>query len=195
MSNAIIRIAGTFGSGKTTAARSFMTLYPTIPHKLGLEALKVIAYECDLSSVGIKTPVFLIGSYENVCGGTDGISSQEEVANRVMHYHRRGHVIYEGALVSSAGENGIVTKTVHTTGCDVYAFLDTPKLVCVERVKQRRRNAGNDKPFDHTNLVSKYSSVVRVYKNLTELGYDTRVLNHKDPHPKLLEIIKEYENK
>jgi len=40
--------------------------------------------------------VFVVGSYENTCGGTDGIKTQEEIADRVVKAHGHGHVLVEG---------------------------------------------------------------------------------------------------
>jgi thymidylate kinase len=192
MKHVILRIAGTFGSGKTTAARQFLTSYP-------VETLmvkdKIAGYRLDMTDAGISVPLFIIGKYDNTCGGTDAVKTQAEIAEKIMKAHPIGHVLYEGALVSASGISGQVTQVIHSTGCDVYAFLDTPQDLCIERVKGRRKAAGNDKEFDPENLIDKFKSVVNCYKNLRKEGtYDVRLLDHTNPHPQLLEIIKEYEN-
>jgi hypothetical protein len=190
MTHVILRIAGTFGSGKTTAARQFME-YPNT--ELRNRESKIMGYEIDGSSAQINTPLYLVGKYDNVCGGTDAIKTQPEIASRILTAHTYGHVLYEGALVSASGLNGAVTQAIHPTGCDVYAFLDTPLELCIERVKGRRAAAGNDKPFDPKNLIDKFNSVMNCYKNLKAAGYDTRMIDHTDPHPGLLGIIQEFE--
>lgn len=187
MRHIILRIAGTFGSGKTTAMREFFN-YPT--EELSKDG-KIMGYRVD---AGLKAPVFIIGKYDNVCGGTDAVKTQQEIAERILKAHPHGHVLYEGALVSASGLGGAVTQAVHATGCDVYAFLDTPQEVCIERVLGRRAAAGNDKEFDPKNLIDKYVAVINCYRNLRAASYDVRLIDHNDPHPALLKIIQEFED-
>ena len=192
MKHVILRIAGTFGSGKTTAMRDFLNNYPT---ETLMGQKKIAGYRVDLSSAGIKAPAFVVGKYDNTCGGTDAISTQAEIADRIMKAHPLGHVLYEGALVSASGLAGQVTQTIHTTGCDVYAFLDTPQDLCIERVLGRRAEAGNEKLFNPKNLIKKFDSVIKCYKNLRNEGsYDVRLIDYKNIHPALVQIIMEYEN-
>jgi hypothetical protein len=191
MKHIILRIAGTFGSGKTTAMRGFFNY----PHTVLMSGKKIAGYQVDASSAGIKQPIFVVGKYDNTCGGTDAIKTQAEIAEKILKAHPLGHVLYEGALVSASGLAGQVTQAIHPTGCDAYVFLDTPQDLCVERVKGRRLAAGNEKEFDPKNLIDKFESVVNCYKNLRKEGtYDVRLIDHTNPHPQLVEIIKEYEN-
>jgi hypothetical protein len=189
MKRVILRVAGTFGSGKTTAARRFLD-YPHV----AVGSPKVKGYRIDASSDGVQEPIFLLGSYHNTCGGCDGIPTQDEIADRILKAHPLGHVLYEGALVAASGLNGAVTKAIHNTKCDVYTFLDTPQDLCIERVKIRRVAAGNEKPFDPINLVRKFESVVACYKNLRAEGtYDVRLIDHTNIHPQLINIFREFE--
>lgn len=188
MTHCILRISGTFGSGKTTAARGFLKY----PHQemLGSDG-KLKGYKID---AGLRSPVFLLGSYRNVCGGCDGIPTQAEIANRVLRAHPAGHVLYEGALVSGAGLAGAVTMATQPTGCSVYAFLDTPLELCIERVKGRREAAGNDKPFNPKNTIQKFDSVVGTYKALRKAECDVRMIDYTNPHPALFAILQEFDN-
>lgn len=190
MKHAILRIAGTFGSGKTTAMRGFLAY----PNETLMSGNKIAGYKVDASQVGITQPLFVVGKYDNVCGGTDAIKTQADIAERILKAHPHGHVLYEGALVSASGLGGAVTQAIHPTDCDVYAFLDTPQDLCITRVIGRREAAGNEKEFDPKNLVQKFESVVNCYKNLRSAGYDVRLIDHTDPHPALVNIIREYEN-
>jgi len=188
----ILRVAGTFGSGKTTAVREFLNGYPC---ETLMRGNKIAGYRLDMNEAGITVPLFVIGKYDNTCGGTDAINTQAEIADRITKAHPLGHVLYEGALVSASGLAGQVTQAIHGTGCDVYAFLDTPQDLCIERVKGRRLAAGNEKEFDPKNLIDKFESVANCYRNLRNEGsYDVRLINHKAIHEALLDIIREYEN-
>jgi hypothetical protein len=155
---------------------------------------KIAGYKVDASAVGITQPLFVIGKYDTTCGGTDTIKTQADIAELILRAHPYGHVLYEGALVSASGLGGAVTQAVHPTGCDVYAFLDTPMHLCITRVIGRRKAAGNHKEFDPKNLIQKFDSVVACYKNLRAVDYDVRLIDYLDPHPALLDIIREYEN-
>lgn len=191
MKHIILRVAGTFGSGKTTAVRKFLNDYDTT---ILTTNDKIVGYAVEAKAAGITKPIFVLGKYDNVCGGTDAMKTQEDIAKRILQAHPAGHVLYEGALVSASGLNGAVTKAVHETGCDVYAFLDTPQDLCIQRVLGRRAAAGNEKEFNPKNLIQKYDSVIGCYKNLKKAGYDVRVIDHRDPHPQLVDIIRSYEN-
>ncbi len=192
MKHVILRVAGTFGSGKTTAVREFLNSYPC---ETLMSGGKIAGYRLNMSEAGIKQPLFVVGKYDNVCGGTDAIKTQAEIAEKVLKAHSLGHVLYEGALVSASGLAGQVTQAIHPTGCDVYAFLDTPLDLCIERVIGRRAAAGNDKEFDPKNLVQKFDSVVNCFKNLRNEGsYDVRLIDHTNTHEALIQIIKEYED-
>lgn len=192
MKHVILRIAGTFGSGKTTAVREFLNGYPG---EVFTSRGKIMGYQVRLNEAGIQTPAYIVGKYDNTCGGTDAIKTQAEIAEKILKAHPYGHVLYEGALVSASGLAGQVTQAVHHTGCDVYAFLDTPLEVCIERVKKRRLEAGNEKEFDPKNLEDKFQSVINCYRNLRAEGtYDVRLIDHTRPHEQLLDIIREYEN-
>ena len=190
MKHVILRIAGTNGSGKTTAMREFLKNYPSELLKCGSE---IVGYRLDLSEAGIAVPVFVVGKYETPCGGVDGIKTQAEIAERVLKAHALGHVLYEGAVISTCGPGGLVVRAVHPTGCDAYAFLDTPQDVCIERVKGRRLVAGNAKEFNPRNLIGKLKSVTLCCMNLLDGGYDVRLIDHRCAHAALLEVIMEYE--
>lgn len=190
MKHAILRVSGTFGSGKTTAARDFLKYQHTALEKDG----KIQGYKIDASSVGIAAPIFLLGSYKNTCGGCDGIKTQAEIAERALKAHPHGHVLMEGALLSGSGMGGAVTIAVEPTGCGVYAFLNTPLEECIIRVKIRRAAAGNEKPFDPKNLIKKFESVVDCYHNMKAAGCDTRLIDYTDIHQPLLDILKEFES-
>lgn len=190
MKHAILRVSGTFGSGKTTAAREFLNY----PHEELKKGAKIQGYRIDATSAGISTPIFLLGSYKNTCGGCDGIPTQDEIWGRTLKAHQHGHVLMEGALLSGSGLNGAVTKAVQPTGCAVYTFLDTSLEECITRVKIRRAAAGNEKTFDPKNVVHKFESVVACYKNLKAAGgFDVRLIDHTNIHPALVSILQEFE--
>jgi hypothetical protein len=180
MKNQIVNIRGCNGSGKTTIVRRFLDKLSNEP--LGGKPGRPAGYKVDASPWGINIPVFVIGSYENTCGGTDGINTQEEIAERVVKAIGHGHVLVEGLLMSKSSAKGHVAPILKEHGA-IFAFLDTPWNVCLERVLARREAAGNDKSFDPDKTMrSAYDQCHRSYELLTEAGgYDVRWLDWQDP--------------
>ena len=176
----IVNIRGCNGSGKTTIVRQFLTKLPT--EALSVKGGRPAGYRVNAWSWGLKIPVYVVGSYENTCGGADGIKTQEEIADRVVKAHGYGHVLVEGLLMSKSSNNGHVAPILKEHGA-IFAFLDTPWDVCLERVLARRAAAGNDKPFDpEKTMKTAYEQCHRSAELLTEAGgYDVRWLDWRDP--------------
>ena len=124
----IVNIRGCNGSGKTTIVRRFLTKLPT--QALGGKPDRPLGYRVDATAWGIMTPVFVVGSYENTCGGTDGIKTQEEIADRVVKAHGHGHVLVEGLLMSKSSSGGHVAPILKDHGA-IFSFLNTPWEVCL----------------------------------------------------------------
>lgn len=179
MKHQIVNIRGCNGSGKTTIVRRFLDRLPSQP--LGGKPGRPAGYTVDASAWGISVPVYVVGSYENTCGGTDGINTQEEIAERVVKAHALGHVLVEGLLMSKSSAGGHVAPILKEHRA-IFAFLDTPWETCLERVLQRRAEAGNEKPFDpNKTMRSAYEQCHRSAELLGEAGgYDVRWLDHTD---------------
>jgi len=183
----IVKIHGASGSGKTTAVRSLMdhALSTGILHGVGH---KVEAYNLVLP--GVYDHVYVIGSYENNCGGVDTIPDYRTVLSLVDHYRSLGgHVIFEGLLQSTY--YGAMGEHSKQYGDDyVYAFLDTPKEVCVERVNARRAQQGTKTKFNPDNTRKKWDTIERLHNKLFGV-HRTETLYHDKPmFPQLLEILK-----
>lgn len=182
----IISLRGTSGSGKSTVA---FTLLKNFPYEKVLDADgKVAGYKVE---AGLSKPVYLVGKYETKCGGCDAIHTQVEAANRAMYFHKLGgHVIMEGLLMSAGGPKAAVTETIHTTGQDCYAILDTPIEVCLERVRQRRLARGDERPLNETNTRDKWKQTMQTAKTLHDLGYDVRAIRHESAYDDVMDILR-----
>ena len=188
-----VNIRGCNGSGKTTIVRRFLTKLPT--QALGGKPDRPLGYKVDASVWGIMTPVFVVGSYENTCGGADGIKTQEEIADRVVKAHGHGHVLVEGLLMSKSSSGGHVAPILKDHGA-IFSFLNTPWEICLERVLQRRAAAGNEKVFDPDKTMrTAYEQCHRSAEILTEAGgYDVRFLDWQDPISGVVAYLKDNEN-
>lgn len=170
----ILKVHGTSGAGKTTAVRDFMEFGEVTP--LGPDRRRPEAYRVDVPS--LKHPVYILGPYENKCGGMDGVTSVAEQIRLIHHYAELGHVIYEGLLMSTYfGKIGMEMQRYGKQ--HIWAFLDTPIEVCIERIKQRRLAAGNTKPLNERNtrerlkpILSLKAKLIRMNSNVVDLKYD-----------------------
>lgn len=156
--NQIIQLLGTSGSGKSTLARRVAAAYgrskPIGPQN------RPEAYEIVPPNKG-RPSLYLLGSYENECGGVDTIDSVDKLLNLIWEYHLLGHVLFEGLLISTyLGKlaKGLEDMPLHRF------FLMTDIEECVRRVKARRLAAGNVKPFNEDNTRNRVKAINSVWR-------------------------------
>jgi len=185
--NTIVKIHGNSGSGKTTIIRNLFDQAEAVT-KLGPNISKPEAYSFHIP--GIQLPIHVVGSYENTCGGVDTISNMDELVHLIHKYAPHGNVIYEGLLVSTYF--GSAGRAMASYGdSHLWAFLDTPLEVCIERVKARRLAAGNTKPFNEENTRNRDKPIKALREKLIKYGANVIDLNYdKDPTSQLLEYMK-----
>ncbi len=181
----LIKIHGTSGAGKTTAVRALMESAASItslgspgrPHAYRLGGL-------------LPEPIYALGSYETACGGMDTVTKVGEQIDLIHRFAALGHVVYEGLLLSTY--LGVVARAMEQYGAKhIYAFLDTPIDLCVERVLSRRAEAGNDRPFNPQGTKDKYYVIQRLRGRAEREGYRTATLHYNQPLvPQILELLK-----
>lgn len=153
--NKIIKIHGCSGAGKTTAVRQLMNALGAVPR---VEGGKIEAY-CVFDNT------YVLGSYENTCGGMDTVGSAEEVMKLVDKYAALGNVIFEGLLQSTYyGAMGVHSQKYGDRY--VYAFLDTPIELCLERVVARRAASGRNNKFNPQLTRDKHATIVALEQKL-----------------------------
>jgi cytidylate kinase len=191
----IVSLRGTSGSGKTTVARKFLTDYPCKALPDPNKPKKHWGYEVDLSKEGLNEKLYVLGSYQTTCGGTDSIPTQKEIAERALTAHDRGHVLIEGLLLSKVGPGAITTQMLKPTGAYVAAMLDTPLRVCLDRVQKRRDERGETKEFNPQNTISAHKSTYDACVNLhNDGGVRIITIDHTDAFNETLDIFKRAEN-
>lgn len=176
----IINVRGTNGAGKTTLMRQVMAKYDTT--KSVNAAHKVDGYRLRLPGCALPFAT-VIGSYENVCGGCDGIKTQQEAKDRVREAANHGHVLFEGVLISTIF--GPWLEFSQQNGGMVWAFLDTPLEVCLERIQIR--NGG--KPIKTEQVQAKWDSMHKIASKATAAGERVVMLPWQDPLPTLLSLL------
>ncbi len=182
----IVKIHGCSGAGKTTAVRQLMDRCS------GITALrnptgKIEAYCLEGLT---EDPLYVLGSYENNCGGMDTVSSAEQVMKLVDFYAKLGHVVFEG-LLQSTYYGAMGTHSLQYGQDYVYAFLDTPIERCLARVESRRAEQGSTNKFNPQLTRDKHTTILRLQKRVAMLGHHTVSLDHQgDLSAQLLDLLK-----
>ena len=182
----IVKLHGTSGSGKSTIAWRFLKDYPNAARTS--EVGKIEAY--DVRVPELTLPLYILGRYSTQCGGCDTLSADQQID--LLHcYAPLGHVLYEGLLASEY--YGRLGEASERYGKDhVFAFLDTPIDLCIERVKARRLAAGNDKPLNEDNTRGRIKKIEALKRKLVSVyGRQVVTISHLDPFPQVLALFQE----
>lgn len=141
----IINLRGANGSGKSTVAYDLMAG--------GRSPVDLAEYitrgEKEKRVEGYGTPdgVVCVGKYLTDCGGCDSIRTQDLICDSVLRaavLPGSEHVLFEGVIVSTIFSRYLwLDKKFEEMGHKfVWAFLDTPVEVCLERIY--KRNGGKE---------------------------------------------------
>lgn len=168
----IINIRGTSGSGKTFTVKGLMAKFAEVV-PLEVDG-RISVYHC---SRGVDyAPVYVVGNYHMKSGGCDRLGTPQFICDLISKYAAFGDVIFEGLLVSRTV--GRYEKLDRASGGNfIWAFLDTPLELCIERVNARRAATGNDKPFNPEGLTETWNYCQRYFKRVTAGGMDARWLS------------------
>lgn len=184
----IISLRGTNGSGKTHLVKTILQTYTCEPESIDTKRKGNRAANY-LVTLPNGDALYVVGNYDKACGGCDGIQPYDDILPRVLRLAERGHVLFEGALVSSG--YGRIGVGLEPFGDDVvFAFMDTPLEKCIQRVKDRRAARGDDRPFDPKNVVQKYRAVELSIKNIRD-NHKRRVvmIDHTRAADQVMELL------
>ena len=188
----ILDIRGTHGSGKSYVAHSLLNKYKKTKEAINgfCEYKKkemVIGYHLS----GIDAAV--VGRYSNVCGGCDGIGSADETCRRVRLFSSAYSVVlFEGILVAHTFQRySDLARELEEQGHTYkFLFLSTPLPICISRIKRRRKQAGNTKPFNPKNCVKDYHTIWhKVRHKCGDAGHTVIELDWRDPMPQVYKEI------
>ena len=179
--NVLIKLHGTSGSGKSTVARYLMGL--------GVVSDQAHAYKVIIPSLG--KPLFVLGTYNSQCGGCDTLTASQQI-DLIHFYAPLGHVFYEGLLGSEYyGKLGAASELYG--GQHVFAFIDTPIEVCIQRVKARRLEKGNTKPFNEANTRDRIGKIARLKAKLTYQGRTVVDIDHRTAGVQVYDLYRSME--
>jgi hypothetical protein len=162
----------------------------------GYECLRSLSPDGAITVAAERHVLYVVGNYESECGGCDRIKTPEEIADRIRTYIMGGPVragrfdlVFEGLLVSRTFDRYRLL-TAELAQKYIWAFLDTPLDLCLERVKQRRAGKGVFEPLDPKNTTDTWSRNMRNYTRARSAGLDARWLDHRNAVETVWEWIK-----
>lgn len=154
---------------------------------------KVEAYSVHLPY--LKEPLYVLGPYTAVCGGMDSLSDVNDHIRLIHTYSQLGHVIYEGLLASEYyGRLGAASEQYGDN--HIFAFLDTPIEVCLDRVVARRVARGNLKPLNSSNTVGRVKKIAMLKTKLEQvLRRRTVQIDHTNAVEQVANLFREHDAK
>ena len=188
----ILKLGGGNGSGKSSLARVLLGTAP-VPFYDDLVPGKVAGYTCEFEGIKIR----VLGRYESACGGVDAIGKIDKWLPLVEKYSTDTTVdalFFEGILSGQTfGRCGEFSNT--QVGRWLYAVVDAPVEVCLERILERRRAKGNMEGRTEAlekSVKNAHRCAGAVPRLAAEHGHATLVLDHtKTPKALAKRLVKE----
>jgi hypothetical protein len=151
--------------------------------------MPVVGMNGKIEAMRLSKNIWTLGSYEQSCGGVDTLDSADTVMRLIDKYHILGHVVFEGLLQSTYyGRMG--AHSVQYGDDYIYAFLDTPIDLCLERVVARRAASGRNNKFNPQLTRDKHATIDALRRKLERGTHRVVVLQHDKPMtPQLLELL------
>lgn len=183
----IINIRGTNGSGKSTIVFDLMEKYgytPHVPPEWNAHKWEAVQIHAPFGDV------YAIGQYKTQCGGCDGVPTQNEICRLVKKYAKKGHVIFEGVIVSTIFQRYV--DLLPKLGTHRILFINTPLKTCISRIKKRRKKRGATGTFKEDQVASKFRGQQRQIQRLED-GYpqlDWSILDYKHATEEVICLLK-----
>jgi len=156
----IIQIRGTSGSGKTTVVNRFRELSDDWEPVFQAKRKRPLYYRRG-------STLALLGHYESPCGGCDTIGSARQVFDLIKKMEGRfENILCEGLLLSEDTKWSSQLEDLRVL------FLTTDLETCLDRVRARRRAAGNDKPLSVDNTSKRVAVIERARIKLLNGGVE-----------------------
>lgn len=150
----VLNLRGCNGSGKSFVARALMGQAATYVPPRPMVAPWYVG----------ESGVIVVGKYTSPCGGCDSVHSQQDVIDAIFLNVGLAPIFFEGVIIStifstwlkvSEGIRKLQERLGQRPEGLVWAYLDTPFDVCLERVYLR--NGG--KPIKEDQVKGKWDSM------------------------------------
>lgn len=182
----IINIRGTNASGKTTLIKNLIRAF-------GSEELKrhnrVWGYRCFF-----EPEFYVLGPYQNPLDGCDKLPTFRRVEKGLQKLSKLGNVLFEGVLISITHKRWVELAREMTDCHFIFATLDTPLELCIERRDERNKKMGIGRGSPK-GITLKYKAVHHMHKELKKAGMDARIIDHEYATQTVINMLleKEYE--
>lgn len=190
-----VNLRGTSGAGKSTVAHTILRMWPnTVLCTFGKRTERPLAYAVEHP----VRPIIVLGPYTTQCGGCDAIPDWKNILPPLLEKCQylgglvNPAVLFEGlALSGFYGGFGATLGKLAARGHEViFATLDTPIELCLERVNQRRAARGVLEPVNPLNTELKHKSVHHTYRTIAEKhGHRCVMVSHKRPVKEVLALM------
>ena len=183
----ILLLAGTHGAGKTSIVYKMMNMYPPRDLIAKSPTGKIIA----IGHVSEDTPygpIFYVGKYTTPTGGCDTVKTQDEVRNRVKKWHKKGHVILEGALLGDCYAKHAEFFKRLTSDYRV-CVLDTPFKTALANVNKRRKAAGKTPLENMEAITAKHKNQVNLPGKCADRDIKCEVIRYKHGVEDMLKLL------
>jgi thymidylate kinase len=168
----IINLRGNNGSGKSTVVHTILKQFSSRP-LFGVLGIKYPeAYHVTLPKT---EPLFVLGPYTTLIGGVDRVSGRgfDVVISLLDRYSNRGHVLFEGAMISNSF--GMIGQWLEGHKQESYVvFLDTPLEVCLQAVQERTGEASRSRWMEQ-----KVIQLERVKANMIARGLRVKTVSRE----------------
>ena len=173
----IVNIRGTNGSGKSTVVKRFLKDYPTTEVFGALGPKRPEAYQVKIPG---RKLLYVIGPYQTATGGVDAMScTAEELIARLEKYHKKGHILFEGVVISTY--YGAVGEWLQKyKGEARVVFMDTSLALCLDGIKERGGSGTK-------NVAGKIEAIKRVQERMSEEGIQTISLSRENAFPRIVD--------
>lgn len=182
---AIFDVRSTHGGGKSFIMHELLRLYG---NEDIVEDNQKIGHYCRGLDLAI------VGRYDRVCGGCDGIKTQEEIERRLrLFLTRYHHVALEGILVAHTfSRYDRLARQLTSEGFSYnFLFLDTPLTNCIARVKARRLERGNTKELNPGNIIRDHERILHVLPGkFRASGHNVFMIHWLDSVNSAIQVIK-----
>jgi hypothetical protein len=159
----IINLRGPCASGKTTVIRALMHEYHACPLFGLFGRRRPEAYWLPFLT---RDGIYVLGPYVARCGGCDALPSMASVVSLLDKYAPRGHVLFEGLLIS--GMYGRVGRALERYRQDaLVAFLTTPLERCRAQLMKRQSEG---RARGSASLAQHYARTLKVKQRMLRDG-------------------------
>lgn len=190
----LLNVRGTHGSGKTFISHELIRQYSGSPRVEPEYMGEKHFVEPNVHE--LPGDLIIAGRYKS---GMDGIFPQTIIEDIIRYWAPHEFVIWENVMISAnVGRWCVLSKELEPINHNVWLYLDTPLQVCIDRMFARRREAREEKGFNHRQednevkldvLAGHWRRCRRSAVRALRDGIDVRWLDHTCAFDQVLKLL------